>query len=1356
MPLPYHHSYNADVIAAGYSYNTEAGDYLDNNVQNTITTALQECLSKRPSRPITFLAKRLLSNNATPKQKGEASCGSGESADGNRDAQLQSFTISINAGAASYPCPVDPLAAEFQRKITTVGAQPLFQEGCPVKGIPSLQSRVALSTLELQSLMEQMHHFSPGAPLLVLIEPPTPEMDVFFLGEIPYSAPISETLRLQQQHERKYGVRPASAEASHQEDMLAMEDVHLERERTITGVLRERLGDQVKGFNEAIETLRTTVPSMSLIILPRVQSSYLTSIESIDDAITAAAMPLQSNNEGLSLLFVSYNPQSYHVTLTRVLCSYFPYYDAQQRQLLKQFRQSQVEIRKMYSMDFVMKYWATVQERRHQSDLNCEPSRRSGEAQAVSASKVFTGEAAAPLSKEAAERSKASEKKAKRQAASRKIVNQYSKQRQAEDDVFLSVVRQIRNAAAILIQGLYRGYRVRKDLQRKGTYTGREGTLAAMRSYDALLPPPLPENLPPLLKSTVDRLQQAIPSVFQNYPVIPVFPDVVRRTVYRPVQHSSPMLGEGADSEGVVPGCAPDSDSVTVEEKWVAQEVLIPPLRCTELWPHVNLLHRLREYLYLAGCTILDDAMKLLRDYSGMSVLQRRAYEHLKSLSLTVFFIAFKELHVRHKVSAGVRFSSFVHQYFAEAAGWFSMPHFTSTILCAPVGDRENRARHFIDGLFASQESILVPGVPSSREKGKDTQHDVRHALKGVIHRIAPNILIVTAPFLPATDLEELLRHFPKTSSAPTAASMNSKLHITWWSISPLPACYIDGKPLVLLPRRENQEVEDCASFDEFVLRQKPLKSTPLVVVTSTLRTAPSDILDRTFSISQRGSLSSSVTEGNLLSLLSSMHSITIEDADNALCRKLSTDGDTAAITFFTSPSVTTLSYVGLANCSRLHREVLRRRGFVYSMPKANTNQSTELEDGVGSPTTGFAATVQNLYDSSTGTFGGSPLASRQRRRSLQRGDRWEKVMETVINSDKSTSAFGSRRSSILPYRSTGSLAPSRGSSARSSCGASPIRNDSFNLTKTLTEVSQRQSKSNLEPTTSELTSYSVETVKDLMSSMKTALGAAADADIVELKHIRPWLLPFSGEGWLRRFSSFVVSIAHQLKCEDEVVLAMEEPSQSLYAAAACIATFRIIQPPREQKELSLTRKASTFYTPASEKPRLSPLSYFDDFYSLLEESRKSDAGTIVDSRKQVDLILNSATTRESLNFKSRIRFHIKQAEFSVDKAKCTANILAAVQLSEHLAWLFLLDLYFASSPVREWCASRHSGIQDMIFQLPSFDRFAESFPGILQWITDIDPWKYSPELSPDIYHQRYTNALRRWDSKNYVCFGAL
>ncbi|CBZ30828.1 conserved hypothetical protein [Leishmania mexicana MHOM/GT/2001/U1103] len=1308
----------------------EAAIYMDHHLGDKVRLTLENCLKDKPCDPIRFFAhslRQLALQDPTSNQEPVRGGAQGEQLQAEPLKHLQLTPPPSVRLENGIKYELRPLAHDFRR---ASGMPPAAEATAQASVFPAVQYREAISSYEVASCLRQLHMINPVAPLLLFIECPAPTASAFFYQGVAYRCG-SATGKLANQTTPPF----------------------------IT-TLQDALGaEKVSDFDTEIRAAAAeAAAAVQVNFLPSLQGDYLSTFDTLDGALKRATQATVASTADSptnpprwtlpSVLFVSYKPESAHLTYARLLASYGPLHEAAQRASLQAYRAAQLRRKRTYTFGYAREYWAKVQQQRHASPGAPRTVNAVAKCSSSVDSKTRSNQPTGPLSLgDSAMPTTAAENSPAAKPVKRGLLT-YSAAQQAEDDVFLVVVRRLEHAAATLIQSIYRGYRRRRSymkareaLHSSSSAVGTNSPLKTSRKGARMAQPPEDPILPPLLRACLERLFRegdAFGSLWGDYATSPA-PESRRCWIYRPVQHRE----GGGDTEQSGNGCATGEH---VREGWVQEELLLPPLRATQPRLHLNLFRRLKDYLALAQCASLDENVQLLMDSPGMSVLQRRAYDGIKSVCLNLFHVAYAELRQRHPKGIPTSFSAYMRQMHGPVLGWLSTPHKCSLILRTVQTTATNAVQD------AQQDSIRRRGVSSSHSATERSMSCVvrdqlaaneafliaPHSLSAsgaalpaaklavpTVLGVAPQLYISQQPLLPRKEWVQEVTLMLQSARDRTADAPSP--FVEWMTTASFPLCCVDGTPVGAVPRLDTQQVEGVPPYDSFVPRLGGDTLQLADMRAAEGATAGDSVTSASLAVQaaaavqewMQGDLARAADAGLKHHIQESLSTVSGMLYYRTRVRK----GGTATDAFTTVPSSATLV-----------REVLRQTHRDSAVDPCEARTGHEGSTSHSELHRGVCASANPLHPS------------------VQSSEECEPVMG-VVAQENSSAAWRScsRTSSIVTasHTSVGALDSSRTTTAHASINARP-------------EVRSLAVMSNVELEASgELAEHvlHVLTADDVAEEVSTALPGSP------FKHTRISMRFFAGPTALEQLDRFLDRVAAALQKETHspsLVMAMDLPSQAFYALAAALLAFRL----HDMREIPVRphekSRAVPEGSPGSQlggAPCDAHVSFLSAFHIVLEAALPTPSGsrtatqctTVQVAVQHVSHVINCAPLPQ-LNLLALLSSAVQEAEAAIEPSHA---IVRATQLAEQYALLVLLD-YYLWSPQSSFTAAEPSlGSQSAMVRMVgncAFAAFVSRVPAALEWMAHVDPWKIS---SPDPLHLRYSNALRRWDDKHYVCFGA-
>ncbi|CAG9582630.1 conserved hypothetical protein [Leishmania major strain Friedlin] len=1309
----------------------EAAIYMDRHLGEKVRLTLEKCLQDKPCDPIKFFAhslRQLAEQDASNNQKPVRTEAQAKQLQGEPSKHLQlTASPSVRLGnGVKYE--LRPLAHDFR---CAAGMPPAAEATAPPPVFPAVQYREAIPSYEVSSCLRQLHMIDPAAPLLLFIECPAPNTGAFFYQGVAYRCGSATG-------------KPVNQTAL-----------------PLITALQEALGaENVRDFDSEIRAAAAEAASaVRVSFLPSFQGDYLSIFDTLDGALKTATQATDASTSDSpthpprwrlpSVLFVSYKPESAHLTYARLLASYGPLYEAAQRASLQAYRAAQMKRKRTYTFAYAREYWAKVQRQRHTSSgaprtVNSVPKWSSSVD-----SKTRSDQPTGPFSLvDGATPTTAAEKFPAAKPAKRGLLA-YTAAHQAEDDVFLVVVRRLEHAAATLIQSVYRGYRRRRSYAeaREALHSASGAVVTKSPLKTSWKGPRMSESpedhiLPPLLRACLERLFRegdAFGSLWGDYAISPA-PESRRCWIYRPVQHRE----GGGDTEQSGNGSAMGGEYV--REGWVQEELLLPPWRATQPRLHLNLLQRLRDYLALAQCTSLHENVQLLMDSPGMSVLQRRAYDGIKSVCLNLFHVAYAELRQRHPKGLPTSFSAYMRQMHGAVLGWLSTPHRCSLILRAvqmtatdAVQDAQqgntrspgvssshsatesSMSRVVRDQLAANEALLIAPRFLSA----SDTAAPAAPPAEPTVFSVAPQLYISQQPLLPRKEwVQEVTVLLQSTRDR--AADAPSPL-VEWMTTASFPLCCVDDTPVAAVLRLDTQQVEGVPPYDSFVPRLG-IATQQLTGTRAAEGAAVGDSVTPASLAVQAAAAVQKWMQGDLARAADAglkhhiQESLSTESGMVYYRARVRTGG-TATEAFTTlSPSAT------------LVREVLRQ-----------SHRDSAADPCKGK--TGHEASTPRSELSGSVSASANPW-----HRSVLSSEEWDPVMGAVAQERSSAARRScSRTASIVTASraSAGAFNSSRTTAARVSINARPEVRSLAVLPNVEWEATDALSKH----------VFRVLTADDVAKEVSAALSGSP------FKHTRVSMRFFAGPTVLEHLDAFLDRIATALQKATHsplLVLAMDLPSQGFYALAAALLAFRLHDmreiPVRPHKK----SRAASEGSPGAQLdgvPSDAHVPFLSEFHKVLETALPTPSGSrttmqstgVQAAVQHVSHVMNCAPLPQ-LNLVALLRSAVQEAEAAI---KPSPAIVRATQLAEQYALLVLLDYYLWSSQSSFTPAEPSLGSRSAMLRMVgncAFAAFVNRVPAALEWMAHVDPWKMS---SPDPLHLQYSNALRRWDDKHYVCFGA-
>lgn len=1307
-------------------------------------------------------------------------------------------------------CEVRPVSADFAR------SDALHSSCLPApSSFPSVLYREAASLHEVGLCLRQLRQLAPNAAVLLFVEAPAPTSTVFFYQGVAYACSL------------RYPTTAIRAQGDVTDEVQAALSTY---------------GGAVQDFEAALRTTAADAdPAVRVELLPSVQTNYLAAFDQITRALSDANAegslqhgsttppassssppPSPSLSPLPSVLLVSYRANTARHTHARLLAAYGPYYEAAQRLALQALRQDQLERKKKFTFTFAMQYWTEVQRRREaanastgnataataSADLDLEVNETGSErANATKAAGECGGEKthadAVPSSTAAKFLAKA--KRVATRAAKRGLPT-YDANQQAEDDVFLVVVRRLEHAAATLIQCVFRGHRARvrcqreRQLRQQETSSSADGYVALdeQQKKKAAQQRALSFGLdvvPPLLQASLERLSEEGASfrhIWTDLPTSPP-PDSRRCWIYRPVQRTT----KASNGDGAVPGHGKDEakSSITrVREDWVQEELLIPPLRATEPRAHINLAQRFADYLAVAQCTVLPSTMQLFADSPGMSVLQRRAYDSVKSLCLTLFFVAYSELRQRGCASVPATFSQYMRELHSPVLTWFNVPHGSSLLLqstrewsMAKERAAERAAAEVVRLQLSTHEAFLVAqseSKASTAAPGGGESGDGGEASEKAFTRLSSHVFLSLQPLLPASQwsrhVAELAGGFATSRGGTTTAPQHSADErsgiVHWWSGAAVPLCCVKNTPVAAVARWDAQLLDAAPAYDWFVPRVRSVAADAFT----------GGIADASKSCASRGAVAQCEAASSATTVIREwLRGDFAMAADEALAK-------------YTRELLSEYSYLECNHVSRYRCGVQRSSSaatFIdvphdaalvkYVAVSAANEAMKPVEAPLENSTRDGEDTLSTVTDSAVAPS--CPIESHDRR---------ERVMEAVVIKAAATRHNNPRQSPISasPRASVSGFGWSHSTSAQPSVSeaASVSSKDSqdepavMDKSTTLRHEDNESAVQSHHNTKEEKTSWSVQTVDEVASEVATTVTAAT------LRHTRRALRFVPGLEGARQLDDFVDLVVAAVATGNVgaptcLVFALDITNEAFFALAAALVDHRL----HGNRSVHSTSESASLSAGSDDTNVESDehLRFLGGYHAILNDTL-SDTSTADSTPKatpekrpntsvqlavaHVSCLLNATTNTTadsaaapSLHLLKRLKHALQRAEGAAvaTSASSAADVqyytTQATQLAEQYAWLVLLEWYlwsphFPFTTANEFSPARRRSSA----RSPKSHGFAEvmqTATAALQWMEEMDPWAaagIAAERCPDPFHRRYSNGLRRWDDRHYLCFG--
>ncbi|RHW70191.1 hypothetical protein DPX39_090077700 [Trypanosoma brucei equiperdum] len=1162
-----------------------------------------------------------------------------------------------------------------------------------VGGLPLLRL-IAPNSFEVDAAVRCLSEtIDPDAKLIVFIEQPNPSVDLFFVGGIPYFANLTEQLMA-----RRRDGNP---------DTVLDSAVGTDK---IIAHIGEALRLGTKTIKETIGSLAASMQRCSFIELPRLQRNFFEMFHVVDAALHSRKhdhLFPHSVTSVPGVLLVSYNPSTAPMTFTRVIATVLPLYEEVQRlKVAETLLANKTRIQKL-DFHYVTEYWRGVLQRRDSRD------KTRGESVTVSqrAPKKASGR-----------NPKGNPPKPKTLPVEQLLRVQ---RRESEDAAFLRVVQHLQSNAVVRIQALYRGHRWRKRL---GSALSDKLRTRAQTSSEAQWVEDLPLSTPPLLRQCVEKVSAAHGELFGNYVIsCPPMPRIVK--ILKPTSRAIKVRKEDGTE---------DVDSE--EETWEEEHIVVPVNRQTKPPPHFNLLRRLMECEYAGRCNTVKYAANIQQDCAGLSTLQRRAYDCYKSLVLNLLHIAYLELYRRGRIPLTVRnFEEYVNRWHSEIFSWFSAPHIFSRIAL-----RKAMKPPYPVPVICTKETLEKERVLIVRAYGRGGIYHGPSSEKGAVKECKESLteeerdeeqeeFLQTLPPLPPLDSGVDNEHYISgVYAAPVLLSQrwweatlkrltssNREAKVAWWTLYDNPAVYINGQPISLVPRHELQEVEGRPSFDELVpcievARKAPCNSTSSKECSNCDPISPARCRRFTLRCAGGETVSPEPTSDHRV-----QEGKTTPGASGAVDAATDTDGESSVSTFGVSLE---------SEDSHLVHEL----------------QQNFLDDQT--ETYPQYCTVGPLcqYSIPAPVHGLQPLIIAPPIPSVHCSEHGYQCRE-----DRNTSSTGINSACYFPS----DHAVSHGSkTAFNHQNSVTLEWDDFSVASQRKPSVGQPSRTTAKKSSAFGEGANVHNVATV-SAMATHVGQRIMHE-GRFLHERPWLTPVCIRSRGPSFSDFMIKCLHQMRNGYKIVVAVDEPYQIMLFNAVCLLKMAA----KEEEDLERTLAPGTPLQEESVVPTLAPhellssetaacLSLLQPFY---DELSKSVDNTVV-SVEGCAIMVQKVMKRMSpggLLFLDQIPMLMEQAEREKNQRLLGESIIAVVQRIELFCWLVIFEAFLASA-----IRSQSNGMKiDEI--LPKFHTYVNA-SNVVHWIDCIDPWKDVPHRSPDPFHLRYSNGLRRWDNPSFIFRGA-
>lgn len=1264
--LAYQLNYNESVIAAGSPFNTEAASYLDEKFKGCVTASLEDLLRERPEDPIDFLARRIKEKKKEAdlliaQQLAEAARKAEESTKFNKRkaASLANSLVGASfATAEKTPSVDEQVEEETSNAVQTEDGYLLRFPGgvdchikslqnAPVESIPGVNVKRMLfpSVYEIDTTLRVLEASSPlrdgeAPPIILIIEQPRAPAQGVFISGIPYLFNLIEQLQREVRSKNEDAPRPSNGES--------FEEVALT-------LLQSYLGNDTvyleTGIRELVKRKNDEGSNVHVCVLPSLQTDYLHTYDRIDevffeimhpDLITCIrrgkhySQPPSSSEipftEPPSVLFVSYSKSSASLTYARILETFFPYYERQQSIEMDGLREKNAAIKAKFSMEYCQTYWANVHRGREERDEQRANKKANNKKKNASSSQANSAMASGRSLNRSVEALRvASPENVERK---KQILEERTQRREREDANYLQVIKAHKHYAAGRIQCLFKGFLVRKKFNLKRTVPAPSVTL-----WDATIP----FSVPPLLRLCASRVSKVHGELFGNY-TSTLLPQPRKIVLYKPVR--TVFRND-------------DDDDASEKEDWATETILIPPKRSSSKPVHFNPLQRLFEYQRMAECPVLETAMRMQKQWGGLSVLQRKAYDMLKSLTLSILHIAYLELFHRDRLPLeSMRFSSFVRNYHSVVCGWLSYPHLLSQSSLLSI------FRTFPEQVPASEKALLNAVerfTLSTRRKERilllesnvDYLNASSEAAKQSLKVKCLGKKLFAVPRLLSTVEWQVAVEFMKDSVSINQLQFidPEPIRIYWWCLSESPCVLVHGRAFALRPRRNIDVIPGLEAYDEYCSREVCSNAVAEADVKPAQAESPSAHSAGEGSDGTVGKTVAQVQKS--LGTIFDNFSILDEEAD--LKQQLTTElTETGVLSFFVKSGASMYARQTM-NYAELSAEKYQQD---CNAKKSRECKTVKCESGTAS-----------YVSSENGSFSGDSSIEKENN-----------------NFSLSDEAF----------------------SSSSDASDSP----------------------------------------EVLTVEEAARSLHCQGDTLQL--IRPRLMFTAQDEFVTRFNAMIDACLQQIKEEAIMVLNYTDESHLFYCVVATLLSrsYDSANPseridPEDVAGVSIGSHSQAEGLLSADNVRLA---FLDEVYEILKSAMFQNG---VDVDDCVTVVTSIMAEFEPYNLLKIISTEVMLAESEPNDKCCRKHILSAVRHSEHFVWLLLVQAYL-SLPF-----TRDSLSKSSVNSIPSFVSFFKSV-GVKQWMDVIDPWKLRRHQSPDVFHLRYSNSLRRWDSDHYIRFGSI
>nr|CCC50816.1 conserved hypothetical protein [Trypanosoma vivax Y486] len=1164
-------------------------------------------------------------------------------------------------------------------------------ESLKLQSLPLLRL-LTPNTFEVEAALRHLSSTSmPDSRVILFVEQPTPPTDLFFLKGVPYFANVTEQLLAR----RRNGTPDKEL------------DNYVGGHAMVTK-LRDALDLDIKSLQQEMHELSSTI-GCTVVELPQPQSNFFGVFHAINNALdprdfgtTSTLTEAASKDSVPCVLLVSYSPKTICMTFSRIVASMLPLYERAQRRKIAETITKNRALVKQLNFEYVTEYWKSVLQRRDARD------KARGE-QPVNLVRTTT--------KKHHAQNAPPTPRALKNAAKRDNMRMRAQRRENEDATFLRVVQQLQSYAVTRIQALYRGYRMRKYSKTMATLRLKLQERKAT-SKAACWVEELPSSLPPLLRRCLERLSDVHGEVFGNYAIsCPPFPRSV--TMLKPKRK---VIRSGA-ADGSV--CDWDVDSES--EEWEEEQVVIPMQRQTKPPPHFNLLRRLMECEFLSDCNTMKYALTIQHDCTGMTLLQRRAYDCYKSLILNLLHIAYLELRHRSLMPVTVRnLEGYVQRFHLDILGWLSAPHMFSRIALRQRTQSKRPTPILCSKEVMEKERVLVvrgygkAGIYHAQEcaqKTADAQRRKTSNTEGIEDDQSSSEVQMTLGFFGVYAVPALLPEKSWECVLKTIAHNDSKAKIAWWTLHDGPAAYVNGQPVALVPRHERQEVEGRPLYDELVpcieVSEEENQSTHSTYdsirnsSTTSTQGFPSsapDTSDTTTNLSTKTQFH--------LALASANDSRTVDGIHGTVCQNTVDPVSTFGVTLLEEDFC--LAQELIQDTRREPREMVRQYCVIgpltqFSIPAPRYG----MQPFIVAPPISEVTTGQMNEDINTDTFSSSGV--------------------------QSVCLLGTQNSTHLPAESKQAHSQELYSGPLLTAEAAPAEHR-----VSLHDCSRRR----LSGQVADSCSPVIETVDGIAKRVGRCVLKEG-----YLCHERPWLTPVCGRTRAEHFSAFILKCLRQMHKGYKIVMAVEDPHQLMLFNAVCLLKRCFDQNANPNNGLEnsfsdygVARRPRTPLPCLLSSETNECLHFMHAFYEGLAKVVDGSKVSIMNCVYTVQDIMKNASPG-GLMFVEQIPMLMKHAERLTDHRSLRECITVIVQRVELYCWLILFEAFLTS-------ISTTAAPTQLELELPRFPTFVNDY-NLLTWLESIDPWLEVPERSPDPFHLRYSNGLRRWDDTCYIYRGA-